>query len=233
MLQVRLHSLANATPQGRELADRAVALLQQIVNDPQFLAQVRAARYSYSARMIDSGDDVAATDNETTAQIVAGGKEIKRSPDGVIDLTVVLRKFSIFYPNTMGSVTPPNHTISTNRKFFNRWLQSGNGGDALSLAAHWMHEWMHVAGFYHDTSSGDPNDVPYAIGEIATRVGQSFADPSAMDSADGFVAGESYLEAARAHTCAAVPGGPPADLFDDSDDPESEDLTDPVAAGTL
>lgn len=220
MLQVRLHSLTNATPQGQELAQRAVALLQQIVNDPQFLAQVRAAGYSYTGRMIDSGDDVGTTDNETIVQIVAGGKEIKRSPDGVIDLTVVLRKFSIFYPNTMGSVTPPDHTISTNRKFFNRWLQSGNNGDALSLAAHWMHEWMHVAGFYHDTSSGDPNDVPYAIGEIVVNVGQTLADPSAMNALDGFVAGESYLRAADAHTCAAAPGGPPADLFDDSGEPD-------------
>ncbi|MEW5929409.1 MAG: hypothetical protein AB1941_18300 [Gemmatimonadota bacterium] len=212
MLQVKLHSISNATPQGEEFAARAAVMLQRIVNDPQFLAEVRAHRYSYTARMIESGDVVPSTDNETVAQIIADGKEVMGLPDGVIDLTVRLRKFSWFYRNTMGSVIPPNPTISTNRKFYNGWLARG---DVLSAAAHWMHEWMHAAGFYHDSDSGDAADVPYAVGEIAVRVGQGMAGTSSAKSFGRAAPGTGYLEAAHEHACPITREGVPADLFDD------------------
>jgi hypothetical protein len=220
MLQVTLHSIQNASPQGQAFAARAATLLQSIVNDPRFLAQARNLRFTYTERMDDSGEDVPSTDNETIVQIISGGKEVMEVPDGVIKLEVVLRKFSWFYRNTMGAVTPPDHTIYTNRRFFERWLEQD---DVVSAAAHWMHEWMHVAGFYHETDSGDSNDVPYAIGELAVSLGEGLAGKSSNKSFRKAEPGADYLKAAHdEHACVVTRAGAPADLFDDSEDPDDD-----------
>lgn len=221
MLQVKLHSIKNATEEGEALANRAVALMQEIVNDRRFLSQVRSARFSYTARMLDSGEDAPSTDNDTIVHILSGGKEVTRQPDGVIDLTVVIRKFNWLYRKTMGSVTPPNPTISTNRRFFDAWVADD---DVVTVAAHWLHEWMHAAGFYHATDSGDSDDVPYAVGEIAVRIGQSMAGAPHAEAVARVAPGAGYLEAARDHACPVTAAGvPDAELFDDSDDADGDD----------
>ncbi|MBA3578973.1 MAG: hypothetical protein H0W42_03210 [Gemmatimonadaceae bacterium] len=219
MPQVVLHSLANATVEGKDLAARAVALMQRIIDDPQFLDSVRTDPYAYSGRMLDSGGYSPSTDNETIAQIIAGGKEITKVPDGVIDLTIKIRSF-VFSPDTMGSVIPPAPLISTNKRFFRTWIDRD---DVKSVAAHWIHEWMHVAGFYHEDASGDSRDVPYWTGQIAYKLGADLLGESAAVSLDDPDFGSTYLAIASQRTCSTTRVVTSQDVFGDAADEDSGD----------
>jgi hypothetical protein len=208
MIEVRLHSIDNTTQRGEELAHQAVALLGRIVNTPQFLIDVESERYSYTARLDEQGRFVQHTDNGTIVQMIRSGDELRRGERGVLDLNVVIRKFG---RKTMGAVYVPEPTIYTNRRYFDDWIARE---DVASMAAHWMHEWMHAAGFYHGSSSGDDDDVPYAVGEIAYRIGnQLFGRPPAADKKKAATVAASY----RA-PCPVMHGTPLADLFDDSEE---------------
>jgi hypothetical protein len=114
------------------------------------------------------GGRIAQTSPQEIYEIIANGKEMHGGANGVVDLHVSIIK--ITKPNTVGRVAHPGATlIETDIDFFDKWMRGPKAG---SLAGHWLHEWMHCAGFYHKrvSTSVRNRDVPYSLGYILRDV---------------------------------------------------------------
>lgn len=158
---------SNVGESEKKFADNAVSLLTEIVNDEKFLSSVKEAKFSYSILYDDNGKYVK-VNNEQILEIIKTGKERKTLPDNIINLLIILD--DSLGGSTVGAVNPGDPTIRTNVSFFNYWIKKV---DYLSLAAHWIHEWLHVAGIYHKGHRVDANDVNYTIGKITVEIGKS------------------------------------------------------------
>lgn len=164
-MTVKLLPLADADAHRSGFAVRAVEKLQLVINDPRFRTKLDSAQYvgrrfeTAEGRMIDASNDL-------VRDIITGGKERGTSPDGVIELQV--RFARLLRRGTLGFVLPSSPIITTNTRFFDLWQPD----DYLSLAAHWMHEWMHVAGFRHGDGAAD---VAYSIGDFVIEIGRALA----------------------------------------------------------
>jgi len=192
MPSVHLLPLLHADAEEQAFARRAVTTLQDVLNDPIFLQQVRQATFSSSRFQTDDGSYREAT-NEEIAQLIEQGKEYLKPADGVVNLQVRLKR--LWSRKVVGGVTPPNPEITTNTRFFDQWLAQG---DALSVAAHWFHEWLHVAGLRHASSNSDYSDATYQIRNLVVTVGQGQAQAAlAATAAPASVAGQGYLNAVQ------------------------------------
>jgi hypothetical protein len=188
MITVTLRSINNADAQRTAFAKKAVEKMQVIVNDPRFAEKLQSANYTGRRFRNDAGRLVDAS-NGMIRQIITGGKERKTRPDGIIDLHVTFARLS--RRRTVGFVSPPSPLITTNTRFADEWQPR----DYLSLASHWMHEWMHVAGFRHRPD--DRTDVAYSIGRFVKEVGRALAHEEGLDKALVQELGEGYEKATK------------------------------------
>jgi hypothetical protein len=71
----------------------------------------------------------------------------------------------------------------------------------LSLAAHWMHEWLHVAGFRHVKIDGKPdrNDVNYSVCRFVVEVGRQHLQDDGVSEALAALDGQGYLDSSLEH----------------------------------
>lgn len=175
-----------STSRQLEFARKSASLLAEIINHNKFQAAVAAAKFSYCV-LIDEYGRAREVGNEKVLEIINTGQEWKSVPDSNINLLVNIKKLR---RKVVGAVYPPSPVINTNTLFFDYWMRSD---DVLSLAAHWLHEWLHVAGFYHRGGSVDENDLNYRVGKIAVEVGRSILKPTADKKAKG--PGQGYLDA--------------------------------------
>ncbi|REC61867.1 hypothetical protein DRF65_14140 [Chryseobacterium pennae] len=181
---------SNVGDSEKKFADNAVSLLTEIVNDEKFLSGVKEAKFSYSTLYDDNGKYVK-VNNDQILEIINTGKERKTLPDNTINLLIILD--DSLGGSTVGEVNPGDPTIRTNVSFFNYWIKKD---DYLSLAAHWIHEWLHVAGIYHKGRRVDANDVNYTIGKIAVEIGKSLIVKSKKGSKKRKdSAGQGYIDA--------------------------------------
>ncbi|MGJ1536517.1 hypothetical protein ACR784_15985 [Sphingobacterium multivorum] len=174
----------------KKFANDAVSLLIEIVNDAKFLNSFKGAKFSHSTLYDDNGKYIK-IGNEQILEIIQTGKERKTLPDNTINLLIFLDES--LGGSTVGKVNPGDPTIRTNVSFFNYWIKND---DYLALAAHWIHEWLHVAGIYHKGCRVDANDVNYTIGKIAFEVGKSIIVKTKKGSnKNKEAAGQGYIEA--------------------------------------
>lgn len=157
-IKVTLHDLRGADDQQREFAEQAVTLLTKALNHPEFETLVRAT--SYSTAFQDSRGRRSRLPNQRVWAILASGIELGTASDLEIDLRVRLKW--LWRPSTMGWTNVGGPVIVTNTRYFNRWMRDA---DPAYLAAHWLHEWLHVAGFVHEDGHED-DDAPYVVGEL-------------------------------------------------------------------
>lgn len=103
----------------------------------------------------------------------------------------------------MGYVTGTNPLITTNTNWLDRQVDGPTTRkmDPVSIAAHWMHEWLHVAGLRHRSSDRvDRRDAVYSIGSIMAEIGRDMARQSIMmfDQLFSETWGDGYLAAVEA-----------------------------------
>jgi len=93
-------------------------------------------------------------------RLIAAGAERGTQPDGKIGLRV---KLDTLPAGVVGSTELGMLPFRTAI-----WFVDGchEQGDVISLARHFIHEWLHVAGFYHYPDNQARGDVPYVIGDI-------------------------------------------------------------------
>jgi hypothetical protein len=198
MPSVTLNFSQSATQDQKVFAQAAAAVLNTIVNHPEFIRRVTEENYSGRKFRTDApGVHYVEATNEQISQFIAGGKEFRTAPDNDIDLSVQLKRLR---KKTVGAVTPPHPLITTNSRFFEQWRENN---DPLSLAAHWLHEWMHVCGFRH-AGKGKPDrqDVPYLVAKIAVEVGRLIQKQGGGVLAgvvDADLLGQNYLDAEADH----------------------------------
>lgn len=173
-------------PEKVQFGKNACLLLESIINKQSFQNRVLNGNFSGRSFRQDDGTMITA-DNRYILQQIMTGKELGTSADNIIALTVEIEKLG---RKIVGRVKPPDPLIITNSTFFNYWLKKG---DTLSLAAHWIHEWLHVSGFRHAGSDPDKKDVSYLIGLYAVETGR---EPLILFGADFYTKqGQGYLDA--------------------------------------
>lgn len=166
MIKVTLKSLTNAGPKQTAFAAIALQTLGEILNSPGFLEKVRTTNYTVLWKKIKTGE-YSKTTPEELVDTITSGKEYHSESDSEIDFELNLKSFS--NDNIIGSTPLGGTPINTSYKFINDCLKKE---DPVKLASHWMHEWMHCAGFYHvDQDDDDFNDGVYTIGRLIKSIG--------------------------------------------------------------
>jgi hypothetical protein len=192
---ITLHSLDNANELQEQFAGKAVGYLMGVVNNVDFLRKIRYSNFTRRRFCTDAGAYIEAS-NPYILKIIASGKERNTQPDNSIDLNV---KIATLYASTAGRIIPPDPLITTNALFFNSWMYKN---DALSLAAHWMHEWLHVAGFRHvklPNGDADRRDVNYTIGRYVVEIGRQETLRNGEAPAVANELGKGYIDAVPEH----------------------------------
>ncbi len=173
-VQLDIVNINNWKPWLVALANQAAHLMKAIINDNSennFITRVRNETFTYRGYFNDSKQLTQISSNEIS-NLILGGKETFQPANNVINLKVDLKALEDENPNdnliTLGYVDPPYPLITTNLTWINTQVNTnGNNMDPLSLAAHWLHEWLHVAGMRHlDPIVIDEEDAVYKIGYI-------------------------------------------------------------------
>ena len=154
-IKVTLHRIDGAGPKQKEFADEAVRLLGLAINHPRFASLVRAA--TFAAWHDDHEQEVSVAE---VLNIIETGRELKTGADYELDLYVRLLRLR---RRTVGWTDVGGPVITTAYWYINQCIRAQDPAD---LAAHWMHEWLHVAGFYHHEGNRTRGDVPYVIGQL-------------------------------------------------------------------
>lgn len=162
-IRVTLHKLENAGPKQTKITNEACQLLEQALNHVSFHQRVTESEFTASWQRV-RGEGSSERTPEEIAQLILMGQEANTDADYEIDLHLRLKKLRSW---VIGSTALGRLPITTNYKFINRWIREN---DSASFAAHIMHEWMHVAGFYHKGGNGARGDVAYVIGGIVYDV---------------------------------------------------------------
>ncbi len=168
-ITVKLNSLTGANDTQRSIVERGCKALERAINHPEFDSRVRAAKFTDTKFENPDGKVVTVPPVEVLDYVLRG-LERGTSEDNEIDLAIGLKYFKPPTPISSGTVgatttgTLPFHTAY--------WFIDGcaEDNDEISPARHFMHEWMHVAGFIHYPNNKARDDVAYKLGEIVREI---------------------------------------------------------------
>lgn len=160
MITVTLQNFESPNSEHLALAERAASLVGQAVNHPEFKPKVLTARYR-ETRFRDSNGRLSHKKPDEIAAIILAGMERGTADDAEIDLAI--RVDPSIEPDVVGVTTPGKLPFRTGKWFFDLAVEKN---DAISVARHMMHEWLHVAGFVHKRNNGYRKDVAYLVGGI-------------------------------------------------------------------
>lgn len=153
----------DATEAQTKIIMDAAALIRKAVATQAFRSRVLNHNFNGRTYFRDKSGEVQKTNAEVLA-IIEKGLERHTAPDSEIDIFVRLWS----HPRgTVGSTTLGRQPIKTAYWFANRCVEKN---DAISMARHLMHEWLHVAGFYHYPDNSARGDVPYVVGGFIREV---------------------------------------------------------------
>ena len=163
-LQVALLGVDGADAEQTRFIERAIERLGEAVADPAFLPAIAAADYVETRWTPLHGRWLALTPAEV-ADRIAGGAERDRPADGVLEFRFALADLPS--PDSgktvLGSTALGCQPIHPARWFVERCRAAD---DAVNLAGHFMHEWMHVCGFFHWPDNKARGDAAYVAGRI-------------------------------------------------------------------
>ena len=93
---------------------------------------------------------------------IASGAEMGTISDSTIDIEVSLEE-----RNDVGGTYPGRLPFYTAFWFIDECIEYD---DHISLASHFIHEWLHVQGFYHHPDNSAREDVPYTVQKIVSDI---------------------------------------------------------------
>lgn len=188
-VRVTLQSLENAGPKQQEIASRACELLEQAVNDPRFVQEVLDATY-LETRISGADGSTWSVSVKTLPDFVLQGLEQGTAADAEIDLRVVLDGFR---RGILGSTLTGVLPFRTAYWFINDCIKYD---EPAELAGHFMHEWLHVCGFYHWPTNSARDDVAYNLGNIVRKLarGNTKSESAMPDWLNGAECGASVTE---------------------------------------
>ena len=163
-LSVILREVSSADEAQRCFIERAIRRLAEAVADPGFLPAIACASYVETRWTPLHGQWRALTGAEIAERIECG-VERGREADGVLEFSFEL--VDLPGPDTgrqiLGSTLLGCQPIHPARWFIDR---CATAGDAVNLASHFMHEWMHLSGFYHWPDNKARGDASYVAGRL-------------------------------------------------------------------
>lgn len=189
---VTLHELLYAGPKQTALIRRATSRLQEALNHADFAERVIEAEYRQRRWRSTDGRVEIVSPKDVVARIRAG-RERATPIDGEIDLRIHLRKFK--KPTTLGATVLGQLPIRTAYRFIDRAVDQD---DVANPAGHFIHEWLHVSGFFHYPNNKARKDVPYNVGNIVRsiledRFGER-SDPTLAKALDDYDCGSVETE---------------------------------------
>lgn len=158
-MKVTLKKLEKAGKKQTLITLEACKLLEEAVNHLEFKKEVLKAEYTATWQNNPNTNNVQSTHKQILETILQG-RESNSKVDFEIDLHIKLKKKR---RGVLGSTILGKFPITTAYWFINKCIEKD---DVARLAAHFMHEWLHVAGFYHFGGNSARGDVPYVIGDI-------------------------------------------------------------------
>jgi len=176
-IKVTLNKLERAGPKQEKITIDACNLLEQALNHSTFPQKVQQAEFKASWHQSPERRDIQLT-NDEVLKLILSGKEQSSENDYEIDLHIRYKKLRHWYKpwsSTIGSTNLGKFPICTSYYFVNDCIKNA---DPISLAAHFMHEWLHVAGFYHHGGNDARDDVAYVIGNIVHDILEELTDAS-------------------------------------------------------
>jgi hypothetical protein len=167
-LTVNLADVAGANPAQEQFIGRAIGRLAEAVANPRFLPTVRVASY-VETRWTPLRGQWRSLGGQEIAERIAGGIERGSLSDGVLEFRFALADLP--GPETgrtvLGSTALGCQPIHPARWFIDR---CASAGDAVNLASHFMHEWMHLSGFFHWPDNKARGDAAYVVGRIVREM---------------------------------------------------------------
>lgn len=135
MVRFSIKSFSKYNPEQKDKAYKALLILQQVVNSPQFEKRVKSSEFN---------------DDDSPEKIY---KTLIGKPNKVKKYTFHLA-LDPWKKKGIGYTYPGEPTIYTSTRWFNKY-------DADVIAVHYMHEYCHKMGYedYHDKI----DSVPYKI----------------------------------------------------------------------
>ena len=145
--------------------------LEATVSDPRFLLTV--ARHTFCPEPRRPLARFERPSGAQIADIIATGEELEQAPTGSLDLSLRLRELA---DTVYGAARPGAPWISLNRAAFRRWMKANTPRYAAAII---MHEWMHLAGFLHDSEdlNQTSEDVAYGIERLVLYHGTGGVAP--------------------------------------------------------
>ena len=151
------------SPKDSAFAERAIDALNRALDHPAFLPSIRAATYS-SALWLSPVNTLKTVTGEEVARIIVAGGSNSSSSSAAIGLTIELTKLRA----GIRGFTETRDTLNTiDSGFFDDCVARD---DPEALAALWMHEWMHSAGFQHRGRTGEQSDVACTIERLVREL---------------------------------------------------------------
>ena len=168
---VRLLQTDGADEAQRAFIQCAIARLGEALADASFLSRVACADYTETRWTPLHGQWRAMTGREI-AHLIERGVERGGEADGVLQFRFALADLPgpESGKTVLGSTALGCQPIHPARWFVDRCLAAG---DAVNLASHFMHEWMHLAGFYHWPDNKARGDAAYVAGRLVRESLQS------------------------------------------------------------
>lgn len=134
------------------------------VNDSKFAAELNAAQFSGGTQFRLKNGNIVSKSKAEILTIVRDGIERATASDSEIDMAIVVKPQP---KGVVGSTYLGKQPIMPAIWFVNQCVAKGDG---VSMARHLIHEWLHVAGFFHQSSGPNQGDVPYVVGDIVRRI---------------------------------------------------------------
>lgn len=156
--------LINASSSQKSKYDKALVIVQKVMKNPEFKKRILAHKRMDGKSGFENTSDTPARVYE---KLLQGSETYKTAnKDGIAQLEV---KFYYENNRTVGYTYPSVGYIKVNTKFFNDYTPS-------SVAANFIHEYLHKLGYGHDSSATTrrPKSVPYGIGSIMRSLGKQY-----------------------------------------------------------
>ncbi len=162
-LRVNLGEVNGFSTAERQKLDQAVAIVEKVLNSPEFKKAVLEKTWKGERQFADNGG---MTNEQIYEAILQAKENFTAEADGEVDLELTIKKFGFFQRNVVGYTYESTPEITLNRSFFTSYTPA-------EIAGNLVHEWLHKIGFGHDfkSTAKRPDSVPYAIGELVEKLG--------------------------------------------------------------
>ena len=170
-MKVELGYIRNAGPKQEALALKAVQGIERAINHPDFKKTLIERRWDALMFRKPGGDLRELTPEEAYEKLISGA-ELSGVEDGVITIKCKLKKRS-----DVGGWMPYDDHFETAYWMINREISRGS---YYGLAANFIHEWCHIAGFWHYPNNSARYDMPYNTGSAVAEILKKLDNPNGL-----------------------------------------------------